>query len=979
MKIASLLVGLLLLLLFTSVSVVQAMPFGLDGRHGFDESFHPLETDTIPDIALDAEAYRFQMAFDFDNGTFDGETAITLRNRGESALQELALNAAVITLEIESITDIDGNTVDYTHDDDTLVLTTTLSTSDTATYIIAYAGTAGTVNGPFGAMGLWMSADRAFTFSFPDGAHAWSPVIDNPACKATSTWELGVPPDLDAVAPGTLTETWNENGLLWHRWEHPHPACTSEMGFNIADYETIELQTDPYPITGYVYPNDVNAATFDFARVPVFMELLQDSLGLEYPFESLKIVECGVFNGNGGQEHQTMISLGHNMITGNRTYEDILMHEISHQWFADYVTPVHWEHFWLNEGFAVWTEAFWNGYLHGFDRYLTYIRGDRNQYLNWQNGGHHQALVNDDYGVTMNSPLPYERGSTAVHQLFMRYDTDMFIDALAAYLDTQGYGHVSSETLRDQFIETTEDDELTDWFDEWVFRGDVPYIRYAVEETGDDARIHFSQRLDHHFSPSHGLLYDNFLVTYGTPENHATLSWPEAEATWTWEPDFENGIPAGADLFPLLNIPGRWEELDDVQEADLFIRTALAGETVFADNVLNYDEDAVLQVWIANAGLPLEGATWELALDDGGLVEADLTSGEIGDITFQQPLTLMLEIDLHGAGPPLPSYADLELIIENGTESFSFPIRRAVGRSEILVMEDGATGAVDTLTSVLEANDIVWGTPNIPLAQLPNDMFDADAVMLEVNGLESDYFFTPADTALRDWFTDGGSGLVSGVYIHEIFPNADPSWLGGIAGTWDDPVPGPAFFGLEDHEITDGRMVITYEQGTSTCTNCCGGPTLYFSASGNVPSGSGMDAGWRILNYGFPLSALINQAPATMYRDELILRSANFLLYRANSVGEGGDGALPTTFSISAYPNPFNPSLNLAISLPERGYLDVRVYDLLGREVAMVAGERVEAGRHLFAWDGQAYASGVYFVRARWEGAEIVRKVMMVK
>ena len=70
------------------------------------------------------------------------------------------------------------------------------------------------------------------------------------------------------------------------------------------------------------------------------------------------------------------------------------------------------------------------------------------------------------------------------------------------------------------------------------------------------------------------------------------------------------------------------------------------------------------------------------------------------------------------------------------------------------------------------------------------------------------------------------------------------------------------------------------------------------------------------------------------------------------------------------YPNPFNPRTTISYALPAASQVDLRIYDLLGREVArLVSGEQA-AGYHEAVWEAGRFASGVYVYRMRVEGAE---------
>jgi flagellar hook assembly protein FlgD len=78
---------------------------------------------------------------------------------------------------------------------------------------------------------------------------------------------------------------------------------------------------------------------------------------------------------------------------------------------------------------------------------------------------------------------------------------------------------------------------------------------------------------------------------------------------------------------------------------------------------------------------------------------------------------------------------------------------------------------------------------------------------------------------------------------------------------------------------------------------------------------------------------------------------------------------VPTTFAISQnFPNPFNPSTTIRFQIPERASVLLKVYDMLGREVATLVNEEKNPGFFTVSWNGrnqygQPVASGVYFYR----------------
>ena len=79
---------------------------------------------------------------------------------------------------------------------------------------------------------------------------------------------------------------------------------------------------------------------------------------------------------------------------------------------------------------------------------------------------------------------------------------------------------------------------------------------------------------------------------------------------------------------------------------------------------------------------------------------------------------------------------------------------------------------------------------------------------------------------------------------------------------------------------------------------------------------------------------------------------------------------VPLEFALSQnYPNPFNPTTIIEFSLARQVQVDLKIYDILGREVAtLLQSNAMNAGRYIVRWDGrnrfgQSVATGVYFYR----------------
>ena len=133
---------------------------------------------------------------------------------------------------------------------------------------------------------------------------------------------------------------------------------------------------------------------------------------------------------------------------------------------------------------------------------------------------------------------------------------------------------------------------------------------------------------------------------------------------------------------------------------------------------------------------------------------------------------------------------------------------------------------------------------------------------------------------------------------------------------------------------------------------------MIYANTGHAWHGQWNDVGWQ--NYSLPF---VLEIPATPV-----------------SPGRGESSAQPVIALVHNYPNPFNPSTTFTWSLPHAANISLILYDLLGRDVAIVFSGRCEAGDHLTVFDGSNLASGTYFARLQTGNRMVAtRKVVLMK
>jgi hypothetical protein len=94
----------------------------------------------------------------------------------------------------------------------------------------------------------------------------------------------------------------------------------------------------------------------------------------------------------------------------------------------------------------------------------------------------------------------------------------------------------------------------------------------------------------------------------------------------------------------------------------------------------------------------------------------------------------------------------------------------------------------------------------------------------------------------------------------------------------------------------------------------------------------------------------------------------------------GKNNQIPAEFQLyQNYPNPFNPTTTIAFDLPESGPVKLSVYDMLGRETAVLLNERKTAGHYKIQFDASSLASGIYVYRLSTDQKNLSKRMLLLK
>ncbi|MFA6468049.1 MAG: FG-GAP-like repeat-containing protein [Bacteroidota bacterium] len=133
------------------------------------------------------------------------------------------------------------------------------------------------------------------------------------------------------------------------------------------------------------------------------------------------------------------------------------------------------------------------------------------------------------------------------------------------------------------------------------------------------------------------------------------------------------------------------------------------------------------------------------------------------------------------------------------------------------------------------------------------------------------------------------------------------------------------------------------------------------------------------------VSAIFQPAPRTdtisveVFNDFYSIKNIWFV-HVANPAGIGSEDASILQYQLAQnFPNPFNPETKIQFSIPVSGRVQLRICDVLGREVALLLNEERDAGIHSFMWDGSFLASGIYFCTLHAGSFVDTKKLVLAK
>ena len=439
------------------------------GTPGIGDSLYP----NFGNGGYDVQHYTLDLTVnDVVTGDLDGRTIIAAR-----ATQNLSsLNFDFIGFEITNIM-VNGQPADFRRSGQELIITpsTALAENESFTIEVQYQGSP--IDMQSAALSLqtgWVKFDGgSFVLSEPDGAASFFPVNDHPLDKASYTFRVSVPEPFEVAANGVLTETIDNKEMTTFVFEAPAPMASYLVTINIDEFDLETSQAENgVPIRNYYstgLPEDIRKP---FELQDEMLVYFSDIFGA-YPFEVYGALVIDTEFG-AALENQTMSIFGIDMIDTDdlEGTQQVIAHELAHQWFGDSVSLADWRDIWLNESFATYAQGLWTEHTKGRKSLDEWIK---DVYAFILENRENMSPPGEPPADELFNPGVYYWGALGLHALRLEVGDEVFFRILKTYQEQYKGGNATTG----DFISVAEDTsgkELSAFFDSWLYSEDIASI-----------------------------------------------------------------------------------------------------------------------------------------------------------------------------------------------------------------------------------------------------------------------------------------------------------------------------------------------------------------------------------------------------------------------------------------------------------------------------------------------------------------------
>ncbi len=326
----------------------------------------------------------------------------------------------------------------------------------------------------------------------------WFPTIDSPNEKMTQEIYMTVDDKYTTLSNGTLVSSTKLPGAKrvdYWKLDQPHSPYLAMMA--VGEFKkVVDAPWKGKEISYYVEKEYEAHAKAIFGDTREMIEFFSNKLGVPYAWPKYAQIVARDYV-SGAMENTSATLHGDFMVyqTTRETLDekkgnDVIAHELFHQWFGDLVTCESWSNLSLNESFATYGEYLWEEYKNGRDAADYHSYQSRQGYINSKKEAN---LIRFNYEdkEDMFDGISYNKGGQILHMLRKAVGDAAFFASLKNYLETNKYKNAEAHNLRLAFEETTGKD-LNWFFNQWYFGKGRPDLLVTSKYNASNGSVDIS-------------------------------------------------------------------------------------------------------------------------------------------------------------------------------------------------------------------------------------------------------------------------------------------------------------------------------------------------------------------------------------------------------------------------------------------------------------------------------------------------------
>ncbi len=446
----------------------------------------------IAQSKIDALHYRFEIELSDLSDSIKGKASIRIKFNESTDNFSLDLKAVSQNKGMLAYASIEGGTEKLigkqTADKLDITLLQPAQKDDIKTVIVEYKG--------IPSDGLIISKNKYghrtfFADNWPNRGHNWLPCVDDPGDKATVDFIITAPQHYQVVSNGVLIEETNlaDNKKLTH-WKEDVPIATKVMVIGVADFAVnlAGVVDNCIPVYSWVYPEDRAKGFYDYAQAAEVLPFFINYVG---PYGYKKLANVQSKTTFGGLENANTIFYHENSITGNRKSEELLAHEIAHQWFGNMATEKSFAHLWLSEGFATYFTILYLESKYGKDTATHMLIEDRKQVIAFSKTSNRPVVDETKNYMELLNPNSYQKGGWVLHMLRRQLGDSVFHKSIQQYYATYAGKNADTKDLQ-KIIEKVANKDMSVFFQQWLYTPGIPKLEVSWHYLPTEKKIAFT-------------------------------------------------------------------------------------------------------------------------------------------------------------------------------------------------------------------------------------------------------------------------------------------------------------------------------------------------------------------------------------------------------------------------------------------------------------------------------------------------------